>query len=171
MVIACEECGSEVTRIPDVGDVWLDAGIVPGNRNLESVDPLERDARFLTLGDRPIHLAEPLPETKIVIDELVVTKTDKLPIDPGDHVLVVSAPGRLPFKKTVHLEKGEERTLEVPALATSLTVRKVVKSSRARAARRCPSSHHSSPVPTWMSMGGRPFRSAVNGLTIGSSWG
>ena len=38
----------------------LDTGIVPGNRNLESVDPLERDARFLTLGDRPIHLAEPL---------------------------------------------------------------------------------------------------------------
>ncbi len=29
VVIACEACGSEVTRIPEVGDVWLDAGIVP----------------------------------------------------------------------------------------------------------------------------------------------
>jgi fatty acid synthase len=33
---------------------------VPGNLNLESVDPLERDLRHLTLGDRPIRLAEPL---------------------------------------------------------------------------------------------------------------
>jgi isoleucyl-tRNA synthetase len=29
VVIACEACGDEVTRIPEVGDVWLDAGIVP----------------------------------------------------------------------------------------------------------------------------------------------
>ncbi|HEX6763338.1 MAG TPA: isoleucine--tRNA ligase [Gaiellaceae bacterium] len=27
--IACEQCGARVTRIPEVGDVWLDAGIVP----------------------------------------------------------------------------------------------------------------------------------------------
>ena len=29
VVIACEACGDEVTRIPEVGDAWLDAGIVP----------------------------------------------------------------------------------------------------------------------------------------------
>ena len=27
--IACEQCGERVERIPEVGDVWLDAGIVP----------------------------------------------------------------------------------------------------------------------------------------------
>jgi isoleucyl-tRNA synthetase len=27
--IRCDECGEEVRRIPEVGDVWLDAGIVP----------------------------------------------------------------------------------------------------------------------------------------------
>jgi len=27
--IACEKCGKTVNRIPEVGDVWLDAGIVP----------------------------------------------------------------------------------------------------------------------------------------------
>ena len=27
--IRCEQCGEPVTRIPEVGDVWLDAGIVP----------------------------------------------------------------------------------------------------------------------------------------------
>ncbi|HEY2938392.1 MAG TPA: isoleucine--tRNA ligase [Gaiellaceae bacterium] len=29
VVIACEQCGAEVRRVPEVGDVWLDAGIVP----------------------------------------------------------------------------------------------------------------------------------------------
>src|ERR671919_631305 len=29
VVIRCEACGDSVTRIPEVGDVWLDAGIVP----------------------------------------------------------------------------------------------------------------------------------------------
>jgi isoleucyl-tRNA synthetase len=28
-VIRCEQCGGEARRIPEVGDVWLDAGIVP----------------------------------------------------------------------------------------------------------------------------------------------
>ena len=38
----------------------LETGVVPGNRNLESVDPLERGNVHLALGDRPIHLTEPL---------------------------------------------------------------------------------------------------------------
>ncbi|HEX8918948.1 MAG TPA: class I tRNA ligase family protein, partial [Chloroflexota bacterium] len=29
VTIACPECGEQATRIPDVGNVWLDAGIVP----------------------------------------------------------------------------------------------------------------------------------------------
>ncbi len=37
----------------------LDTGTIPGNRNLESVDPLERGVRHLALGDRPIRLAAP----------------------------------------------------------------------------------------------------------------
>jgi isoleucyl-tRNA synthetase len=42
VVIACEQCGAEVRRVPEVGDVWLDAGIVPfstlGWQNPEWVD-------------------------------------------------------------------------------------------------------------------------------------
>jgi fatty acid synthase len=38
----------------------LETGVIPGNRNLESADPLERGNAHLTLGDRPIRLAEPL---------------------------------------------------------------------------------------------------------------
>ena len=29
VVISCASCGEEVTRVPEVGDAWLDAGIVP----------------------------------------------------------------------------------------------------------------------------------------------
>jgi isoleucyl-tRNA synthetase len=29
VIITCNKCGEEVTRIPEVGDAWLDAGIVP----------------------------------------------------------------------------------------------------------------------------------------------
>jgi isoleucyl-tRNA synthetase len=29
VVIGCERCGGEALRVPEVGDVWLDAGIVP----------------------------------------------------------------------------------------------------------------------------------------------
>ncbi|MGZ4143087.1 MAG: isoleucine--tRNA ligase [Actinomycetota bacterium] len=29
VVITCDECGAEATRVTDVGDCWLDAGIVP----------------------------------------------------------------------------------------------------------------------------------------------
>ncbi len=29
VVIACDKCGSKMTRVPDVGNPWLDAGIVP----------------------------------------------------------------------------------------------------------------------------------------------
>jgi isoleucyl-tRNA synthetase len=42
VTIACESCGAEVRRIPEVGDVWLDAGIVPfatlGWRNPEWIE-------------------------------------------------------------------------------------------------------------------------------------
>jgi fatty acid synthase len=38
----------------------MQTGVVPGNRNLECADPLLRDGAFLTFGDRPLRLAEPL---------------------------------------------------------------------------------------------------------------
>ena len=47
--IACEQCGGEVRRIPEVGDVWLDAGIVPfstlGWQNPECVRRATQPAR------------------------------------------------------------------------------------------------------------------------------
>jgi hypothetical protein len=38
------------------------------------------------------------------------------PIDPGDHVIDASAPGRVPFRTTVSLAPSEAKTVDVPPL-------------------------------------------------------
>ena len=47
--IRCEACGEPVTRVTEVGDVWLDAGIVPfstlGWQNPEWIERGLRDRR------------------------------------------------------------------------------------------------------------------------------
>ena len=59
--IRCEACSEEVTRIEEVGDVWLDAGIVPfstlGWENAEFVPEgyATGAARGLTAADLPAH--------------------------------------------------------------------------------------------------------------------
>jgi isoleucyl-tRNA synthetase len=59
--ISCEACGETVRRIPEVGDVWLDAGIVPfstlGWENPEYVPQgyATGAARGLTTADLPDH--------------------------------------------------------------------------------------------------------------------
>jgi isoleucyl-tRNA synthetase len=59
--IRCEACGEQVQRIPDVGDVWLDAGIVPfstlGWENPEYIPEgyATGAARGLTTADLPDH--------------------------------------------------------------------------------------------------------------------
>jgi isoleucyl-tRNA synthetase len=59
--IRCEACGAEVERIPEVGDVWLDAGIVPfstlGWQSPEYVPEgyATGAARGLTRADLPDH--------------------------------------------------------------------------------------------------------------------
>ncbi len=59
--IRCEQCGEEVRRIPEVGDVWLDAGIVPfstlGWQNTEYIPEgyATGAAKGLTTADLPDH--------------------------------------------------------------------------------------------------------------------
>ena len=59
--ITCESCGEVVTRVPEVGDVWLDAGIVPfstlGWENPEWIEEgyATGAARGLTHADLPDH--------------------------------------------------------------------------------------------------------------------
>jgi isoleucyl-tRNA synthetase len=59
--IACEQCGDEVRRVAEVGDVWLDAGIVPfstlGWRNPDYIPEgyATGAAKGLTKADLPDH--------------------------------------------------------------------------------------------------------------------
>ncbi len=66
-----------------------------------------------------------LPETTIVIDGKAFAK-DKLtavPIDPGSHEIVVSAPGYLPYETTFAIAEGEHHNVAIPRLEKSVTVR------------------------------------------------
>jgi isoleucyl-tRNA synthetase len=61
VTIRCDSCGEEVTRVPEVGDVWLDAGIVPfstlGWQNPEWITEgyATGAAKGLTRADLPDH--------------------------------------------------------------------------------------------------------------------
>ena len=61
VVIRCESCGEEVQRVPEVGDAWLDAGIVPlstlgwGNEDNVFAGYGTGAAKGLTLADLPDH--------------------------------------------------------------------------------------------------------------------
>jgi hypothetical protein len=67
------------------------------------------------------------PNTTVVIDDRVIPqdKLAKLAIDPGDRVVVVSAPGRVAYRKSIRILKHSTTTLEIPELTAS-----VIKSSR-----------------------------------------
>lgn len=67
----------------------------------------------------------PIADTKILIDDEVVplAKVERFAVDPGERVIVVSAPGRLPFQTKIVIAKREEKQVEVPELAKSVTVR------------------------------------------------
>ena len=39
IILSCDKCGGRMTRIPDVGNPWLDAGIVPFSTLSFRTDP------------------------------------------------------------------------------------------------------------------------------------
>jgi isoleucyl-tRNA synthetase len=60
VVIRCESCGQAVRRIPEVGDVWLDAGIVPFS-TLGWRNPIWVEAGYATGASRGLSRAD-LPD-------------------------------------------------------------------------------------------------------------
>ena len=61
----------------------------------------------------------PIAGTKVVVNDRVIplTQLEQLPVDPGDRVVVVSAPGRIAFTQRVSLARRERRDVVVPALS------------------------------------------------------
>jgi hypothetical protein len=72
-----------------------------------------------------IKLTEALPETKILLDDtlLALDATANVPVDPGDRVIVVSAPARLPYRANIVIGTGEHQDVVIPALARSVTIK------------------------------------------------
>jgi type IV secretory pathway VirB2 component (pilin) len=66
---------------------------------------------------------------KVLVDDQVISDKElasEVPVDPGSRTILVTAPGRLPYTKTVQLAKSQHLAVDVPQLARSVTV----KSSR-----------------------------------------
>lgn len=66
----------------------------------------------------------PLPDTSIVIGDKVIAMAEigDIPMDPGEHALVVSAPNHLPYQITVRIAEGEHRDVTVPPLQDAIRV-------------------------------------------------
>ncbi|HVK85540.1 MAG TPA: hypothetical protein VM513_15580 [Kofleriaceae bacterium] len=81
-----------------------------------------------------IRLAEQLPGTRVLVDTTVLAPDQlaALPVDPGAHTVVVTAPDRLPYETTVELAEGAQQTVPIPALEGQKTVTVVVQASKRR---------------------------------------
>jgi hypothetical protein len=88
------------------------------------IKKLKEDLPFVTItfvGARP-------EGTRVLIGDIVVTSAqldDKKPVavDPGELVIVVSAPGRLAYETRMMIGKKETKPIEVPELKKGVTVK------------------------------------------------
>lgn len=80
----------------------------------DHINQISADVPHLT-----ITLAEVTPDTKLVVDDraVLITQASNLPVDPGNHTITITAPGRVPFQTTISIEKAARNTVTVPALA------------------------------------------------------
>jgi hypothetical protein len=72
---------------------------------------------------------KPLPQTRVVVDEQVVALSalEDLPLDPGERVIIVSAPGRIAFQHRISIDRGERREVVVPPLEKPTSRRTIGK--------------------------------------------
>lgn len=90
----------------------------------ERIGALTPDLPHLTL-----KLTEPAgPDTRILIDDklLPLDQIVDHPVDPGDRVIVVTAPGRIGFRATLRIARRERKDLMVPRLANSVSSRRTI---------------------------------------------
>jgi isoleucyl-tRNA synthetase len=111
--IRCEACGEEVHRIPEVGDVWLDAGIVPfSTLGWENAEWIEQGyatgaAKGLTTADLPDHAywAEWFPA------DWVSEMREQIRLwFYSQHFMSVVLTGRAPYKRVLGYEKMLDET-------------------------------------------------------------
>ena len=111
--IRCEQCGEEVRRIPEVGDVWLDAGIVPfstlGWQNPEYIRQgyATGAAKGLTTADLPDHAYW---EEWFPADWVSEMREQIRLWFYSQHFMSVVLTGRAPYRKVLGYEKMLDET-------------------------------------------------------------
>ena len=93
----------------------------------------EADAKIKALKDDLPHvtikfLGERPTGTRVLIGDIVVTQTqldnnEQVAVDPGELVIIVSAPGRLAYETRMMIGKKETKPIEVPELKKGVTVK------------------------------------------------
>ncbi len=66
-----------------------------------------------------VHVAQETLDIEVKVDGTVLRKPawDLFTVvDPGPHVIDATAPGKAPFRQTITVREGEQRTVEIPAL-------------------------------------------------------
>jgi hypothetical protein len=123
-VALCDEklgrVASAVAKFSEARDRAKEQGLPHHVRAAEEhLATLEPSVPHLT-----IKLTEQLPETKILIDDTIIAPgaIANIAIDPGERVIVVSAPARLPYRAKLIVGTAEHREVVIPALAKSVTI-------------------------------------------------
>lgn len=115
-------CDEKLGRIASAVDKFTEVADRARVQNLteylnvaeEHLAKLTPELSFLT-----VTFVEPdVADMKVMIDDKVVPadKLAKLPIDPGERVIVVTAPGRMPFRKKLVVMKQTKPELQIPRL-------------------------------------------------------
>ena len=113
LTFKCEACGEEVRRIPEVGDVWLDAGIVPfSTLGWENAEWIEQGyatgaAKGLTTADLPDHAYW---ETWFPADWVSEMREQIRLWFYSQLFMSVALTGRAPFRKVLGYEKMLDET-------------------------------------------------------------
>jgi isoleucyl-tRNA synthetase len=111
--VTCEKCGEEVRRVVEVGDVWLDAGIVPfstlGWENAEYIEEgyATGAAKGLTTADLPDH---DYWEQWFPADWVSEMREQIRLWFYSQHFMSVVLTGRAPYRKVLGYEKMLDET-------------------------------------------------------------
>jgi hypothetical protein len=123
-VALCDEklgrIASAVAKFTEARDRAMEQGLVQHVRAAQQhIVALEADVPHLS-----IKLTEQRPETRVLIGDRVIPLDEigNIAVDPGEVIVTVSAPARLPYHTKLIMERTEHREILVPALARSITV-------------------------------------------------
>ncbi|WP_441287097.1 hypothetical protein ACSRUE_33175 [Sorangium sp. KYC3313] len=124
-LLALAMCHEKQGKIATAWSEYIDLGAAArkeGNKRLEA-DAKARGARLelslprLTLS---VPRAAAIEGLEVMLDGAPLDGAlwgQARPIDPGQHKVSASAPGRKPWEKSVSIKRGERKTVAVPALA------------------------------------------------------